>query len=59
MNSSRCPKCTKRLIAMTDRTGQTRLACLKCDDVDPMNTDAVKWAESGLARPARPKPAAG
>jgi hypothetical protein len=39
---------------MTDRTGRTKLVCLKCDDVDPMKTDAVKWAESSLAN-ATPK----
>ncbi|WP_426435467.1 hypothetical protein [Bradyrhizobium genosp. P] len=46
-------------MAMTDRTGRTKLICLKCDDIDPMKTDVVKWTESSLARPARPKPAAG
>jgi hypothetical protein len=34
---------------MTDRTGRTRHVCLKCDDIDPMKTDAVKWANSSLA----------
>ncbi len=34
---------------MTDRTGRTKLVCLKCDNVDPMKTDAVKWANSSLA----------
>lgn len=46
---SRCPECKKRLMAMTDRTGRTKLVCLKCHDVDPMKTDAAKWASSGLA----------
>ncbi len=49
MDVSRCPGCKKRLLAMTDRTGRTRLVCLKCDDVDPMKTDAAKWADSSLA----------
>jgi hypothetical protein len=40
-------------MAMTDRTGRTQLVCLKCDDVDPMKTDAAKWAESSLARSRR------
>ena len=57
MNTSRCPKCDKRLIATMAMTGQTKLVCLKCDDVEPMNTDAVKWGERSLARPARPKSA--
>jgi phage FluMu protein Com len=51
MDGTRCPKCQKRLIAMTDRTGRTELRCLKCDHVDPMKTEAVKWAESPLAEP--------
>ncbi len=49
MDTSRCPGCKKRLIAMTDRTGRTQLVCLKCDNVDPLNTDAAKWANSSLA----------
>jgi hypothetical protein len=35
---------------MTDRTGRTKMACLKCDNIDPMKTDAVKWANSSLVR---------
>ena len=35
---------------MTDRTGKTRSVCLKCDNVDPMKTDALKWADSPLGR---------
>ena len=53
MDPSRCPKCKKRLMAMTDRTGRTELVCLKCENVDPMKTDAVKWANSSLAAPAK------
>jgi hypothetical protein len=49
MDLSRCPNCRRRLMAMTDRTGRTNIVCLKCDNVDPMKTDAVKWASSGLA----------
>jgi hypothetical protein len=49
MDKSRCPQCKKRLMAMTDRTGRTQLVCLKCDNVDPMKTDAAKWANSSLA----------
>jgi phage FluMu protein Com len=51
MNEHRCAKCKKLLMAMTDRTGKTELRCLKCDKVDPMKTDAVKWADSGLSGP--------
>jgi hypothetical protein len=32
------------------------MACLKCDNVDPMKTDALKWAASDLARSGRPTP---
>jgi hypothetical protein len=56
MDLSRCPVCKRRLIAMTDRTGRTNMACLKCDNVDPMKTDALKWAASGLARSGRSTP---
>lgn len=49
MDMSRCSKCKKRLIAMTARTGQTKLVCLKCDNIDPMKTVAAKWAKSSLA----------
>jgi len=50
MDASRCPRCKRRLIVMTDRTGRTKMACLKCDNIDPMKTDAVKWANSSLVR---------
>jgi hypothetical protein len=35
----------------TDRTGKTQLRCVKCNKIDPMKTDAVKWANSGLSGP--------
>jgi hypothetical protein len=49
MDQSRCPTCRKRLITMNDRTGRTSLVCLECDNIDPMKTDAAKWANSSLA----------
>jgi phage FluMu protein Com len=49
MDDHRCPKCKKLLMAMTNRTGRTELRCLKCDRVDAMKTEALKWAESPLA----------
>jgi hypothetical protein len=49
MDVSRCVRCQKRLMKMTDRTGQSKLVCLKCDNIDPMKTDAAKWADSRLA----------
>ncbi len=51
MDLTRCPTCTKRMVAMTDRTGRTELRCMKCDKIDPMKTDAAKWADSNLAGP--------
>jgi len=53
MDQSRCPKCKKRLMAMTDKSGRTKLVCLKCDKIDPMKTDVVKWAKSSLAAPTK------
>lgn len=51
MDVNRCPKCSKRMIAVAMKDGRTGLQCLKCDQVDPMETDAAKWAESPLAKP--------
>jgi phage FluMu protein Com len=51
MDTTRCPKCNKHLMAVTEKTGRTELRCLTCDSVDPLKTDAVKWAESSLAPP--------
>jgi DNA-directed RNA polymerase subunit M/transcription elongation factor TFIIS len=56
MDVNRCPKCRKRLMAMTDKTGRTALVCLKCDKIDPMRTDAIKWANSSLAASAKIQP---
>jgi hypothetical protein len=33
--------------------GRTELRCLTCDDVDPLETVAAKWADSSLAAPAK------
>ncbi len=52
MDITRCPKCNKRLIAVTDR-GRTELKCPKCDEIDPMKTEAAKWADSPLVPPMR------
>jgi phage FluMu protein Com len=52
MRSERCPKCNRLMIAMTDRKGRTEDRCVKCDQIDPMKTDAVrKWANSSLVKP--------
>jgi hypothetical protein len=53
MDLSRCTNCRKRLMAITDRTGRTKLVCLKCDNIDPMKTDAAKWANRSLAMGCR------
>jgi hypothetical protein len=39
-------------MAMMEAKGRTALRCLECDDVDPIKTDAVKWAASPLAQKA-------
>jgi hypothetical protein len=56
MDVSRCPKCKKRLIAITARTGSRTMACLKCDNVDPMKTEMAKWANSCLIQSALREP---
>jgi hypothetical protein len=56
MDASRCPDCKRRLMAMTDRTGRTNMVCLKCDNIDPMETEAAKWAASSLVPPGAKSP---
>jgi hypothetical protein len=51
MDPTRCPRCSKRMIAAATADGRTDLRCLQCDKVDPLKTDAVKWADSPLASP--------
>ena len=51
MDETRCPKCSRRLVAMQGAEGRTELRCLTCDDVDPLETVAAKWADSSLAAP--------
>jgi phage FluMu protein Com len=53
MDVTRCPKCEKRLMAMTDQNGRTELRCLKCDRIDPIKIEAAKWADSSLADPPK------
>jgi hypothetical protein len=33
-------------------SGRTEFQCLECDKVDPLKTDAAKWAESPLSTKA-------
>ena len=46
--STRCPKCGKRLVAVITISGRTDLQCISCDD------PAVRWAESPLTAPEKP-----
>jgi phage FluMu protein Com len=58
MDATRCPHCNRRMKAVTTTDGRTDLKCLRCDEVDPLQTDAVKWAESPLAAAGWPDGAA-
>jgi tRNA(Ile2) C34 agmatinyltransferase TiaS len=49
----RCPQCNKRMKAVLEANGRTDFRCLQCDKVDPLKTDAVKWAISPLAGPTK------
>ena len=40
----RCPQCNKRMTTVLVENGRTEFKCLECDKVDPIKTDAVKWA---------------
>jgi predicted RNA-binding Zn-ribbon protein involved in translation (DUF1610 family) len=52
MKKTLCPQCGKRSITETgDSDGITKLQCIRCDTVDPLKTDAVKWANSSLRPP--------
>jgi hypothetical protein len=52
MDTTRCSHCKKRMKAVIAENGRTEFRCLDCDLVDPIKTDAVKWAQSPLAAPA-------
>jgi hypothetical protein len=49
MDLTRCPRCSRRMKAVATDDGKTGLRCLQCDEVDPLKTDAAKWADSPLA----------
>jgi hypothetical protein len=51
MDPSRCSRCRRRLIASSGKTGRTEMVCLICDEIDPMKTVAMKWAQSNLSPP--------
>jgi hypothetical protein len=46
---TRCVHCGQRLIPTLSPDGRTVLTCMWCDNVDPMKTEAAKWADSPLA----------
>jgi hypothetical protein len=45
-----CVHCGKRLVPTLSPDGRTELTCIWCDNVDPVQTEAVKWADSPLAQ---------
>ena len=53
MDATRCPQCNKRMKTVLGATGRTDYQCLECDKVDPLKTDALKWAENSLAQPTK------
>jgi hypothetical protein len=46
--TTRCPKCRKRMVSVVTISDCTDLQCISCDD------PAVKWAESPLTVPEKP-----
>jgi phage FluMu protein Com len=52
MDTTRCAHCNKRMKAVLAENGRTEFKCLKCDRLDPLQTDAVRWAEGPLAASA-------
>jgi len=55
MDISRCRQCGRLLVPVLSANGRTELLCMKCDDVDPLRTDAAKWAKSPLADDQAPE----
>jgi len=51
MDVTRCPHCKKRMIAVPTVSGRTDFKCLRCDNLDPLKTDAARWVDSPLATP--------
>jgi hypothetical protein len=49
----RCPQCNRRMKPVLGPTGRTEFQCLECDKLDPLETDAAKWADGPLAAPGK------
>jgi hypothetical protein len=47
---TRCTKCGKWTVPTIQSDGRTELKCIRCDSVDPMDTELAKWADSPLAK---------
>ena len=56
---TRCLHCGRGLVPILNADGRTELKCAWCDKVDPMETEAAKWAESPLATPITSRPLSG
>jgi len=52
MDLTRCPRCNKQMKVVIAESGRTDFRCPKCYEVDPLKTDAVKWAKSSLTTEA-------
>jgi hypothetical protein len=48
---SHCTKCGKRTVPTLVANGRTELKCIRCEPVDPMQTNFAKWADNPLAIP--------
>jgi tRNA(Ile2) C34 agmatinyltransferase TiaS len=42
MDPTRCPRCSRRMKAVATADGRTGFKCLHCDEVNSLQTDAVK-----------------
>ena len=53
MDLTLCPHCRKRMKAVATSDGRTGLVCPRCDKVDLLQNDAVKWANGPLTAPTK------
>ena len=51
MDATRCPQCNKRMKVVATADGRTGFECVKCDQIDPIKTEALKWAASTSVAP--------